>query len=301
LRPTFLKSGDRVAVIATAKKVLPGQLDGAMKMIASWGLELSLGRSLYAASGPFAGTDAERLADLQWALDDPSIKAVLFARGGYGTSRIIDSVDWTAFKSHPKWLVGFSDLTFLHGAVYRMLDVETLHAAMPIFFADGSANQGSESLKRALFGTHHRIRWAGHNLNRKGVASGKLIGGNLAVLVSALGTQSECDWAGKILFIEDLTEYLYRHDRLMVQLKRAGKLDGLAGVVVGQFTEMLDNDVPFGKDAYGIIKEALSEFDYPVAFDAPIGHVLNNEAVFHGRSAELMVGEDSNLVFSNND
>ncbi|MEZ4721959.1 MAG: LD-carboxypeptidase [Flavobacteriales bacterium] len=297
LRPPYLKTGDRVAIVATAKKLERGQIDGAISLIESWGFEVVLGKHLYAADRQFAGTDTERATDLQWALDDPDIKAVIFARGGYGTVRIIDRVDWSVFKKTPKWLCGFSDLTVLHAHANRNLGVETMHSTMPIFFADGVANAGSISLHYALLGTHESIEWDAHVLNRSGESSGESVGGNLSVICSVLGTSSQPEFEGNILFIEDLTEYYYHLDRMMMLLKRGGQLAELKGLVVGQFTQMVDNPVPFGKSAYEIIWEAVSEYNYPVAFDAPIGHVEQNLAVYSGRRCRLTVENGSQISF----
>jgi len=286
-------------VVATAKRLEPGQIDGALDLIRSWGLDVVPGRHLLASDRLFAGTDEERAADLQWALDDPSIKAVIFARGGYGTARVVDRVDWDAFSKAPKWLCGFSDLTVLHNHLLVHLGVESLHATMPIFFKEGHSNAGSESLRKALFGEESEVVWEAHALNREGIATGVLVGGNLSVLDSIVGTPSDVDWMGKVLFIEDLTEYLYHLDRMITQFKRAGRLQGLAGLVVGQFTEMMDNETPFGKSAYEIILEAVAGYSFPVVFNAPIGHVDRNEAVFHGRKVQLVSAETGNkLTFS---
>lgn len=284
--------------MATAKKIEPGQIDGAIELIESWGLHVQLGPDFYAAEHQFAGSDAHRAKALQWALDDPDIKAVLFARGGYGTARVMDALHWEAFLKHPKWLCGFSDLTVLHNHVCQQQQVETLHASMPIFFRDGTANAGSDSLRAALFGELPGLEWAANPLNRQGEATGEIVGGNLSVLCSIAGSASEVEMQGKILFLEDLTEYLYRQDRMMVQLLRSGQLAGLAGLIVGQFTEMQDNPVPFGKTAEEIILDAVKDFDFPVAFNAPIGHVEDNRAVYHGRHVQLTVsGEESSITY----
>jgi len=287
IRPPYLKSGDKIAIVATAKKLEPGQIDGAMREMQSWGLGIVCGPNLYVSDRQFAGTDAQRAADLQWAIDDPQIKAVIFARGGYGTSRILDLIQWSNLLKHPKWLCGFSDLTALHCHVHQHLGMETMHSTMPIFFKDGMPNVGSESLRKSLFGLAQQTRWPAHELNRSGVASGELIGGNLSVLCSLMGSKSEVDFSGKILFLEDLTEYYYHLDRMMIQLKRAGKLQGLAALVVGQFTEMMDNPVPFGKSTEQIILDAVSDAHFPVVFNAPVGHVDKNETMVCGANVEL--------------
>ncbi len=297
IQPESLQKGDVIALIATAKKINPGEIDGAIALMESWGLKVACGPHLYAAHHQFAGTDAERASDLQWAIDHPEAKAVVFARGGYGTVRVLDHIDWNHFVAHPKWLCGFSDLTVLHSHVLVNLGVETLHSSMPIFFKDGKSNASSDSLKRALFGELSKLEWESDALNRKGTGQGICVGGNLSVLYSISGSVSEVDFEGKVLFLEDLTEYLYHLDRMMMQMKRSGQLSELAGLVVGQFSEMSDNPVPFGKTAEEIILEACSEYDFPIAFNAPIGHVEHNESVFHGRSVTLEVGTSSVLTF----
>ena len=296
MRPNYLKKGDSVALIATAKKIDRGDLDGAMREIESWGLNVVMGPHLFAIDRQFAGTDEERASDLQWAIDNDKVKAVLFARGGYGTARIIDLIDWTKFSQKPKWLCGFSDLSVLHSHVSRHLNIETLHSTMPIFFKNGDKNEGSESLRKALFGEHETIKWNAHALNRPGKVTNELVGGNLSVLYSISGTPSQPLYDHKILFIEDLTENLYHLDRMMMQFKRAGYLTKLKGLVVGQFTEMEDNVIPFGRTAEEIILEAVSEFDFPVAFNAPIGHVDHNEAVFCGREVRLLVDSVHSII-----
>jgi muramoyltetrapeptide carboxypeptidase len=296
VRPRYLKKGDKVAIVATAKRLNENEIDGAIREIESWGLEVICGPNLYAVYHQFAGTDEQRASDLQWAIDHEEISAVIFARGGYGTARIIDSIDWEIFQSNPKWLCGFSDLTVLHSHVNQHLKIETLHSTIPIFFKDGMANAGSESLRKTLFGLNETMIWDAHLLNRTGTADGEIVGGNLSVLYSIMSTPSQMDFNGKILFLEDLTENLYHIDRMIRQLKRSGALSDLKGLVVGQFTEMVDNSTPFGKSAEEIIFEAVSEWTYPLAFDAPIGHVVENISAIHGANAELKVLEDKILI-----
>ncbi len=296
-RPDYLKAGDEIAVVATAKCLASDEIEPALKHIESWGLKVRRGPNLYAQEHLFAGTGEQRAADLQWALDEPSIKAVIFARGGYGTARIIDHIDWTKFINQPKWLCGFSDLTVLHSHVHKHWNIETLHSTMPIFFKDGKSIAGSESLRKALFGEQDALRWNANEHNRRGEARGQLVGGNASVLYSIASTPSAMDWSGKVLFLEDLTEYLYHLDRMMMQFKRAGQLENLAGLLVGQFTDMEDGSPSFGKTAEAIIFDAVKEYDYPVAFGAPIGHVKENLAVYHGREVSLKVREYVDLDF----
>lgn len=298
VRPNYLKQGDTIAIVATAKRLEKNEIDGAIEEIESWGLKVVCGPNLYTTFNQFAGTDAQRAADLQWALDKEEVKAVIFARGGYGTARIIDQIDWSGFTQNPKWLCGFSDLTVLHSHVFQNLRIETLHSTMPIFFKDGTPNSGSESLRASLFGEQTSMQWAWNDLNRAGECSGQLVGGNLSVLYSIMGTPSQLDFRGKILFLEDLTENLYHLDRMMMQLKRAGHLAHLKGFIVGQFTEMEDNAVPFGKTAEEIIRDAVDEYDYPVAVNASIGHVNHNLAVKHGADILLDVELMSTTVLN---
>ena len=261
LTPDYLKKGDTIAIVATAKRLEQNEIDGAIQLIRSWGLKVKLGRHLYDSFHQFAGTDNQRTSALQEVLDDDQIKAVIFARGGYGTARIIDEIDWTKFVEHPKWLCGFSDLTVLHSHVYHHLNIETLHSTMPIFFKNGEPNAGSDSLKNALFGNQHTLEWESHELNRIGYSAGPIVGGNLSVLYSITGTPSQMDYTGKILFLEDLCENLYHLDRMMMQLKRGNHLSELNGLVVGQFTDMEDNEVSFGKTANEIIYDAVKEYE----------------------------------------
>lgn len=292
VRPGYLKKGDAIAVVATAKRIEFGQIDGALEELADWGLRIMCGPRLYSEANLFAGTDSERASDLQWALNDPEIKAVIFARGGYGTARIIDAIDWGRFLEHPKWLCGFSDLTALHSHVYQNLGIETLHSTMPIFFKDGVPNPGSESLRNALFGSLMPLQWEGHDLNRSGAVNAPVVGGNLSVLISLMGTSSQLDFDGKILFLEDLSEYIYHLDRMMLQLDRAGILANLAGMVVGQFTEMNDGQPSFGKTAEQCIASWIDKYQFPVAFNAPIGHVENNLAILHGATMQFNSDRD---------
>jgi muramoyltetrapeptide carboxypeptidase len=254
----------------------------------AWGLAVATGEHLFARHHQFAGTDAQRLADLQRALDDPETAAIICARGGYGTTRIVDQLDFTAFLRQPKWLVGYSDITTLHLHLHR-LGVESLHATMPLLF-NRDTPPSIESLHNLLFGGEMDYPVAPHRLNRPGEGSGVLVGGNLALLASNVGTASDVDTQGKVLFLEDINEYLYSLDRMMVQLKRSGKLAGLAGLVVGHFTDSKDNDIPFGKDPYEIVDDAVREYGFPVCYGFPVGHEPENLAMPCGRTVHLTVG-----------
>jgi muramoyltetrapeptide carboxypeptidase len=298
ITPPYLKTGDKVAIIATARKVSFAEMEPAIAKLKSWGLKVLTGNYLTADFNQFAGTDEERTADLQQMLDDPEIKAIFCARGGYGSVRIIDRLDFTRFVVSPKWIVGYSDITVFHSHINRNFGIETLHGTMPINFpGDGSLTPSTESLRKTLFGEDINYRFASHPLNRMGTASGEVIGGNLSMLYSLSASSSDVATEGKILFIEDVDEYLYHIDRMMMNLKRAGKLSHLAGLVVGGLTGMNDNTIPYGHTAEEIIAGAVAEYDYPVCFSFPAGHQDNNFALILGRQAELSVADESELRF----
>jgi muramoyltetrapeptide carboxypeptidase len=225
--------------------------------------------------------------------DDTSVKAVISARGGYGTIRIIDKIDFTTFKKHPKWMIGYSDITVLHSHIYN-LGFETLHATMPINFAVNA--EATETLRKALFGEKLSYEAEKHSLNRTGIAEAELVGGNLSLLYALTGSASDLDTKGKILFIEDLDEYLYHIDRMMMNLKRSGKLENLVGLIVGGMTDMKDNAVSFGKTAEEIILDAVKEYDYPVCFNFPAGHIDRNLVLIIGRKVKLEVTAKNSLI-----
>lgn len=264
-----------------------------------WQLTVLEGNHIQARAGAFAGTDEQRLSDLQQAIDNPAVRAIFAARGGYGSYRLIDKLDFTPLLTQPKWIVGFSDITVLLSHL-QQLGIASLHAIMPRQFRlDGIADD-VESLRQWLFGEPVAPYTAPANrLNRLGSATGTLTGGNLSLLVHTLGTSSEVDWAGKLLFIEEIDETVFALDRTMVQLRRSGKLADLAGLLVGSFSDMRDNTTtPSGTTAYAIIADAVSDYTYPVAFGVPIGHEGRNLAIPVGLDATLHVGEEgSALVF----
>ena len=298
IKPPFLKPRDRVGVLALASKVDYELLQPAFKILREdWQLEVVEGPTLQAQHRQFAGTDAQRLQDFQQMLDDSSIKAIFSARGGYGSSRFIDQAHFRKFKKNPKWIIGFSDITVVHGIIQN-LGYESLHATMPKLFGSEEAAESVETLRKFLFGETLQYEVKSHLFNRLGEATGVLTGGNLCLLAHAIGTRSEVDTRQKILFIEDVQEPLYNLDRLMVQLKRARKFQSLAGLIVGQFSELRDNpDAPFGKTEYEIIAEHVAEYDFPVCYDFPVGHTADNWAMPMGRKASLSVQEKVSLQF----
>lgn len=274
----YLKAGDTVALAAPARKVSPGEMAPAIAMLRSWGLEVMIPTGLYETDNQFAGSDSHRALLLQQLMDDPEVKAILCCRGGYGTARIIDRLDLTRFAEHPKWIVGYSDITVLHSHIHSLLGLPTLHATMPVNFG-AEPSPATESLRRFLFRMNRDqvdYTWEHNRLNRSGKAHAPVVGGNLSILYSMLGSRSQIDTHGKILLVEDLDEYLYHVDRMMQALRRAGMLDGLAGLIVGGMTDMHDNTVPFGHTAEEIVADAVAGFDYPVAFGAPFGHLGDN-------------------------
>jgi len=287
--PAYLHKGDKIGIVASARKISKTEMLPAIELLKQWGLEVVQGKHLFDENNQFAGTDEERAYDLQTMLDDASIKAIIVARGGYGTVRIIDRIDFTGFVKQPKWLVGYSDVTVLHSHIHT-LGIETIHATMPINFLKNEA--ATESLHMALFGQKINYNISPYPLNRTGETQAPLVGGNLSLIYSLMGSPSEIDTQGKILFLEDLDEYLYHVDRMMMALKRAGKLAHLAGLVIGGMTDMKDNTVPFGKTAEEIIIDAVKEYNYPVCFNFPAGHVDKNMALFLGRKVSLNVKAD---------
>lgn len=295
-RAEYLQIGDKIGIVASARKVSSLELKEAIDIFTHWGLESILGENIFKEHHQFAGTDEERLSDLQTMLDDDQIKAISFARGGYGTVRILDKIDWSAFIKKPKWLIGFSDITVIHSCVTQNLGVESIHAIMPLNF-DTASNEAIISLRKSLFGDSISYEINSHPLNRKGDAKATLIGGNLSMIHTLTGSNADINTEGKILFIEDLDEYLYHIDRMLINLKRSGKLSKLKGLIIGGMTIMNDNTIPFGKQAYEIIQEHTAEYNYPICFDFPAGHFPDNRALIIGRNVQLSVGEKARLVF----
>jgi len=295
--PPYVKPGDLVSIAAPARWVDPADVQNFLSMLEQEGLKTITG-SIFARHHQFAGEDKDRLDDLQHMLDHPDIKAIFCARGGYGTLRLLDKIDLKGFAEHPKWVVGFSDITALHAYLQMRIGVASIHAAMPYTFREVSdiENPAAASLFGILKGEFPSYTVPSHSLNRKGKSSGILLGGNLSVLYSLTGTLFQFPTMGAILFLEDVDEYLYHIDRMMQNLKLAGMLENLAGLVVGGLTDMHDNEVPFGKDAAEIIREAVEEFDFPVCFDFPAGHMEENMAMVMGRQVSLEVTENGSRL-----
>ncbi len=290
LKPRALKQGDLVQIISTARKVDRDFIDHAVEVLQSWGLRVELGENLWAVDNQFAGNDQERASDLNSAIRNKDCRAIFCARGGYGTARLLESLDYKSLQDEPKWIVGYSDVTALHNAVFNTVGLVSLHATMPVNFSTNTP-EALDTMKRLLFGESVEYRFDEHPFNRAGIAEGQLVGGNLSVIYSQLGSNSALDGNDQILFLEDLDEYLYHIDRMMLALKRSGMLAKLQGVVIGSMSEMNDNTVPFGKDAYEIIDSHVRDLGVPVAFGFPSGHIDDNRAWVHGKKIRLTVND----------
>lgn len=293
--PPSLKVGDKVAIVCTARKFEPKQCLSAIELMKSWGLEVVLGNTIGKDNFQLGGNDEERAEDLQQMINRHDIKAIWIARGGYGTVRIIDKIDFSPLQKQPKWIIGFSDITVLHSHLHG-LELGSLHAIMPFSVPNATA-EAKESLRKSLFGEKLSYEINSHNANISGQTTGEIIGGNLSILYSLLGSPSSVNTNGKILFIEDLDEYLYHIDRMMQNLKRNGYFDNLNGLIVGGMTDMHDNQIPFGYDAVQIITEIVKPYQIPVCFDFPAGHISNNLALPFGK--EVLLNIDTNRVTLN--
>lgn len=290
-QPAYLKKGDKIAIVCPAKK-LPKPIDRGIEILHSWGLEVVLGETVTAAHHQFSGTDELRAKDVQQFLDDPSIKAIIAGRGGYGTIRIIDELDFTAFNENPKWLVGFSDITILLSHAFAKLNTQSIHGQMPYTFEE-STPDALESLRKALFGENDTYTYTSDFPCRDGNTEGILIGGNLTLLLAVEGSVSEMNFDDKILFIEDVGEHEYSIDRMIRTLKRKGKLAKLKGLVVGAFNEIGEESIYFGQTPEEVIWEQVKDYGYPVCFGFPSGHITDNRAMVLGKSVSLNIANNN--------
>ena len=299
ITPPYLKPGDTVGIIAPARFVSHEDVNPAIRFLTARGFIVKTAPSLFAKHFQFAGSDSERASDFMEMVNDSNVKAILCARGGYGTVRILDRINLRKLQLKPKWIVGYSDITVLHSIITSWFGIETLHATMPVNFPKNiNDSESASSMVDVLMGRNPAYSIPHHPLNRKGTATGFLTGGNLSILASLIGTDADTSTQERILFIEDVDEYLYHVDRMMLQLKRAGKLKSIAGLVVGHFSEMKDNNIPFGLDAYQIISEAVKEYRIPVCFGFPAGHQDPNLPLIMGRKVQLVVNsQGASLTF----
>lgn len=296
--PSFLQPGDTIAIVCPSGFMAREKAQTCIDTLQRWGYTVRIGATLGGESeNYFSGTDEQRLADLQRVLDDPAVNAILCGRGGYGLSRIVDAIDFTSFRKNPKWLIGYSDVTVLHAHVFTKYDTATLHSPMAGAFNDGGAiTEGVLSLRRALAGEPAAYTCDTHIFNRHGHVTAPLVGGNLSILAHLVGSASDIDTQGKILFLEDVGEYLYNLDRMLWQLKRSGRLARLAGLIVGGFTDLKDTTRPFGATAETIVRDIVSEYDYPVCFGFPVSHSQDNVALKMGVTHTLIVSDEPTLL-----
>lgn len=287
--PKTLKKGDKVSIISTARKITIQELIPSIKILQSWGLEVVFGENLFKENNQFSGTKKQRVEDLQNAINDNSISAILCARGGYGTVQIIDDINFSNLKKNPKWIIGYSDVTVLHSHLHNF-GIATLHASMPIDFVKNT-EESLNSLKNILFKGKNTIEYNSQKINNIGNVNSEIVGGNLSILYSLIGSDSDINTNGKILFIEDLDEYLYHIDRMMINLKRNGKFENLAALIVGGMSDMNDNEISFGKSVIEIISECVAEYNYPVCFNFPVGHLDDNRTIILGQQSELIISE----------
>ncbi|HKJ06307.1 MAG TPA: LD-carboxypeptidase [Flavobacteriaceae bacterium] len=296
IQPPFLKKNDTVAIVATARKITLDEIKPAIHLLKQWGLNVKVGNTIGLSEHQFAGSDEARRKDFQKMLDDDNVKAIWCARGGYGTVRIIDSINFEKFIENPKWIIGYSDVTVLHSHLHN-LDVQSLHATMPINVAENTS-EALISLKNVLFGKTLAYTIQSSKKNKIGTAQGHLVGGNLSMLYSLIGSKTCISTKDKILFIEDLDEYLYHIDRMLINLKRNGYFENITGLIVGGMTDMNDNAIPFGKTAEEIILDVLADYKFPIAFSFPAGHLKDNRALVLGSEVKIKVKEDkTNLSF----
>ena len=285
--PAYLQKGDTVAMVCTARSFTIDEAQEAVSLFESWGLNIVFGSTIDINANQLGGTDEQRTDDLQRMMDDDTIKAIWIARGGYGTVRIIDKLDFSKFIQNPKWVIGFSDITVLHSHIHN-LGIATLHAIMP-YSVPKALTEAKETLRQALFNEDYEIEIPSNSSNKTGNAEGLLIGGNLSIIYSLLGSKSSINTKNKILYLEDLDEYLYHIDRMFYNLKRNGYFDDLNGLIIGGMTDMHDNQIPFGYDVKQIVLDICKEYNFPICFDFPAGHIPDNRALKLGTKVVLNI------------
>lgn len=298
-QPPYLKIGDTIAIVAPAGilKNRTSEIEKAKALLKGWGLNIIVGKHVFNQANHFAGTDDERCEDFQKALDDPKIRAIWCARGGYGSVRILDKLDFTKFKQNPKWIIGYSDITAFHNQIHNE-GVESIHAMMCTSLQDNTETiaETIATFKDAIFGNPLSYTLKGSEYNKPGIASGQLVGGNLSILYSMLGSKSSIDTSGKILFIEEIGEYRYHIDRMLQSLKRAGYFDDCKGVIIGDITKVRKNTTFWGSSTEQLILDVLAEFNFPVAFNMPAGHEKDNRALVFGRTINLSISKNQSVI-----
>ena len=290
ITPPYLKKGDTIGIMCPAGFMPVEKAETCIGVLQEWGYNVKVGKTLGSQYNYFSATDEERLDELQQMLDDDKVKAILFGRGGYGVGRIIDKISFKKFRKNPKWLIGYSDITILHAHLFSKYKIASLHSPMAAAFNDEEyKSEYIQSLQKTLKGQKQKYSCAPHPFNKSGKADGILVGGNLSLLAHLIGTPSDVNTAGKILFIEDVGEYIYNIDRMLYQLKRSGKFDKLSGLIVGSFSDMKDTTVPFGQETYTVINDIIKEYDFPVCFQFPLGHTRENFPLKVGMEYQLKI------------
>jgi muramoyltetrapeptide carboxypeptidase len=296
ITPNAIKKKQTIGITCPAGYMAAEKAAVCIATLQTWGFDVMVGKTLGSASTTyFSGTDEDRRDELQAMLDDPNIHAILFGRGGYGVGRIIDQLNFTTFKKHPKWLIGFSDITLLHCHIHQKFGIVTLHAPMAAAFANGP-NVFITALQRAITGKKNNYTGISHPFNKLGQAQGLLVGGNLSLIANSIGTPSQLKTAGKILFLEDIGEQIYSIDRMLYQLKRSGLLKNLAGLIFGGFTDLKDTDRPFGQTINEVLAAIVSEYNYPVCFDFAVSHNTENYPLKIGGSYNLQIKKTGTIL-----
>jgi muramoyltetrapeptide carboxypeptidase len=288
ISPPHLQKGDKVAIICMAGKTNLSTIQASIDILEKWGLQVLVGDTVGAVDGVFGGDDNLRKSELQKYLNDPEIKAVFSARGGYGSTRFLDEISWTKFKKKPKWVIGFSDITAVITQINN-IGIEAIHGPMPKMFGNSGSEKSLKFLRKTLFGEEIEYKIKSNKNNKMGQVKGEIVGGNLCILAHTIGSKSAINTKNRILFIEDISEFYYNIDRMIVQLKRAGKFKNLKGLIVGHFTDCKDSDNPFDKTIEEIVLEQCKKYDFPIAFGFPIGHENENWPIVCGRKVELIV------------
>ena len=289
--PNFLKKGDIIEILAPAKFILEKDISFAKSFLEELGYQVYIDKSNFISDGVFAGTKSDRTERLQKSLDNKNIKAILFARGGYGALQIIDDLNFTKFVRNPKWLIGFSDITTIICHIQQNFKIQSIHAPMAYNF-NFTDKRYLKMLARVLEGKRESVKIKSSNYDTTGIVEGEVIGGNLSILYSLVGSRSLTNLQNQILFIEEVDEYLYHFERMLISLDRCGFLSNISGIIVGQMTSMHDNEIGFGKELNQIVFDITEKYNYPKCFDFPLGHIKENTPIVVGSKVRLSVAKD---------